>query len=352
MTQQKKKKGPLDEARARLYAALDKAVGPGQGRLLPDQVFEPLERVSTSMVSVDYVTGGGIPYGKLTEIFGAPAGGKTALAMRILGNIQRAGHPVALIDAEHAFDPYWASKMGLNPDEVFLLWPHTSEEAVKAILTYINHGVRGIVLDSIPAMRTAAEMKGKVEDAKIGEGPRLWAKALPRIIPALVEHNAAVILLNQVRANIGGHPSDPTHTAGGYALKHAYTLRLELTRIGGAIREKTDDEEKVELGFWSWLRVPKNRGPMGRRGRIPFLYGHGFSPEIELLELGTVHGVFKRSGSWYSYGDERMGQGRDAALNWLLAHPDLIAPLQQQLLSILETTHEEPKEDEDDGEYI
>lgn len=323
-----KPKKVIDEARARLYAALDKKVGEGLGRLLPEMVYEPIERISTGSVMGDYVTAGGIPYGKLTEIYGPPSGGKSALAMRILGNVQRTGQKVALIDAEHAFDPEWAQRIGLDPENVFLLWPTTAEQAVRGILTYLEHGVRALVLDSIPSMRTEAELKGDVAEAKIGEGPRLWSKALPRITTAAVEANCAVILLNQVRANIGG-PNYMSATSGGFALKHAYTLRMELTGLD-RIKEGGD-----EIGFYSQFRVWKNRGPMGRRGKIPFLYGVGFSPELEVLDLGVKYGLITRAGSWYSYETERMGQGQAAACEWLHAHPALIPTLQEQLTKCL-----------------
>jgi len=324
-----KKKSELDEARARLYKDLDKLVAPGAGRLLSDQVYEPLERVSTGTVAGDWVTGGGVPYGRITELFGPPSGGKSALSMRILANIQKSGRQVALIDAERSFDAAWAEHLGLDVANVFLLNPENAEQAATAMLTYMQHGIQGIVVDSIPAMRTRAELEGKVGEAHVGEVPRLWSKSLPRIQPLADQTGCAIIMLNQVRANIGGSKFNAETTGGGFALKHAYTMRIELRRAGPI---KNGEEE---IGTQVRLKVVKNRGPFGRRMNTPFLYGVGFSQEFEILTMGLDNKTFSRSGSFYSYGDERMGQGRIEAYEWLCARPELIDKLRGEFLATM-----------------
>lgn len=329
--------------RKAVYADLDKQIGKGVGRMMQDMAFEPIERVSTGTLVGDYVTGGGIPCGRITEFYGPPSGGKTALALRVLCSLQQAGEGVAYIDAEHQWDPEWATVLGLNVDDVFVLQPRSAEEAVRGMLIYLKHGIKGVVLDSIPAMRTEAELKGDVAEAKVGAGPRLWSMAVPRLQTLASEHQSVVLLLNQVRAAIGATMQTET-TAGGYALKHAYTLRLEVRRAE-AIREKHGDEAE-EVGYRARLKVTKNRGPSGRRGFTPFYYGEGFRPSAELVALGEEYDVVKKSGAWYSYNGERMGQGKVQAQAWLESHPEQAAEVRTAILRHLNKDEETGNDDD------
>jgi recombination protein RecA len=309
------------DIKAALYAELDKEVGLGLGRALLDQPMDPLVRVGSGVLAFDVATGGGVPFRRLTELLGPPGGGKSTMALKLLGRIQREVGPCAWIDAEHQFDPEWAATNGVNVPDLYTAQPDTGEQVIKLILAYAKHGVKGIVLDSVPAVRTAAERAGDVEDRFIGRMPEMWSRLLPRIQEVADKQNVALIFINQMRAKIGAGPHGPTEdTPGGWALKHAYTLRVKI-QAGQAVK----DGER-EIGRTTWFRVIKNRGPV-RTLTAPFYGEVGFDPAVEVLDLAIQFGWVEQKGAWFSYQEEKMGQGKIAASTWLRERPDLLLQL-------------------------
>lgn len=318
-------------ARAAMYGALDKEVGKGLGRAVQDQEIEPLVRQSFGSIGADWVSGGGVPYGRITEIYGAEGSGKTTLALSFLAQAQQAGHVVGLVDAEHSFDPDWATTLGLNVPETLLLQPDNGEQGFQALEVWIEHGVTAVVLDSVSALVPKAELDGDVSEAHVGRQARLMSQGLRRMTGAIAKAQAAVVFINQLREKVGVMFGSPETTSGGRALKFYSSLRLDCRR-GEPIKDKD-----TQVGTHIKLRAVKNRGNAQYRVRqIPLTYGVGLDMAAEVVDLAVEAELIQKSGAWYSYAGSRW-QGREAAVDWLRANPEIMQTLAPSVAHFLAT---------------
>ena len=322
------------ESRKELYKILDKAVGAGQGRTIPEQEFEPVKFVPTGLIGVDWLLGGGVPLGRVVEIYGLESCGKTTLALMMIAQIQReTGKDVAYIDAEHTFDEEWARKLGVDIDKMYFLQPNSGEQAMEACEAFAASGLVGaIVLDSVAYMTPMAEMAGDHGDRNVGALPRLMAQGMRKITPILAKNDCTWILLNQVRDKIGGQQqnkfADNTTTPGGHAVRHAASIRIKLYRS-----QYKQGEERV--GDYVHLRAVKNKvAPPFRQAVVPLVYGTGLDRVAELFDLALEYKLIDQRGAFYKLGDESL-QGKQAATEFLRSRPDLQEALRPQVQAVL-----------------
>jgi len=325
-----------------LYAALDKQFGEGTGRPIPErEVQRELARVSTGSLSIDHVTGGGIPKGRVTEIFGNESGGKTTLALTIIAQAQKGGGVGAFVDAEHTFDPSWAAKLGVDVAKMLYHDPESGEEALTVVeLMLKSKAVDVIVVDSVSALVPLAELQGEMGEAQMGLQARLMSQAMRKLTSATDKSQAALIFINQLREKLGNTSWGPSETTtGGRALKFYASLRLDVRRT-----EQIKSQETV-LGHQMRVLAVKNKtAPPFRRTFVPLLYERGIDGVGEFVDLGVSAGLIEKSGAWYAFrhdprgvANERMGQGREAAVEWLRTRPESLTKMRAQLLNHLET---------------
>ena len=276
--------------------------------------------ISTTSLSLDYALGvGGIPRGRMSEIFGPESSGKTTLALHIVAEAQRAGGVAAFIDAEHALDPEYAKKLGVDVDNLMVSQPDCGEQALEISEILIRSGAMDVVvIDSVAALVPKAELDGDMGDSFVGLHARLMSQAMRKLTGIVSKSHTALVFINQIREKIGVMFGSPETTTGGRALKFYSSLRLDIRRIG-AIKEG-----EATVGNRTKLRVVKNKvaAPF-RIAEFDIMYGEGISREGDLLDLGVAHKVVDKSGSWYSYGDLRLGQGRENSRTFLKDNPDL-----------------------------
>jgi len=276
--------------------------------------------ISTTSLSLDYALGvGGIPRGRMSEIFGPESSGKTTLALHIVAEAQKAGGVAAFIDAEHALDPEYAKKLGVDVDNLMVSQPDSGEQALEISEILIRSGAMDVVvIDSVAALVPKAELDGDMGDSFVGLHARLMSQAMRKLTGIVSKSHTALIFINQIREKIGVMFGSPETTTGGRALKFYSSLRLDIRRIG-AIKEG-----EATVGNRTKLRVVKNKvaAPF-RIAEFDIMYGEGISREGDLLDLGVAHKVVDKSGSWYSYGDLRLGQGRENSRTFLKDNPDL-----------------------------
>ena len=316
----------LDEAREKVLKEalrqIRREFGEGSVMFLGERGFEEVPIISTGSLSIDRATGiGGIPRGRITEIYGPESSGKTTLALHVIANAQREGGVAAFIDAEHALDPSYAKKLGINTDELLISQPDTGEQALEIAETLIRSGaVDVIVIDSVAALVPEAELKGDMGDSHVGLHARLMSQALRKLTAATNRSNGALIFINQVREKIGGMGYGPNETTtGGRALKFYSSLRIEVRNIG-QIRGKGDER----IGHMARIKMVKNKlAPPFKEAVVDMYYGEGISREAELINLGEKLGIVRKSGSWYSYEDQRLGQGKENARAFLRENPEV-----------------------------
>jgi recombination protein RecA len=315
-----------------------------------DQPVE-IETVSTGSLGLDIALGvGGLPRGRVVEIFGPESSGKTTLALHTVAEGQKKGGVCAFIDAEHAMDPVYARKLGVNLGNLLISQPDTGEQALEICDTLVRSGaVDIVVIDSVAALVPKAEIEGEMGDVQPGLQARLMSQALRKLTGSINKSNCMVIFINQIRMKIGVMYGSPETTTGGNALKFYASVRLDIRRIG-AIKEK---EEVV--GNTTRVKVVKNKvAPPFKQVEFDIMYGEGVSKMGELVDLGVKAGIVEKSGSWFSYDSVRVGQGRENAKQFLKANPDMAAKIEQQIRQnsgliaerILETG---PAEDDADG---
>ena len=284
--------------------------------------------ISTTSLSLDYALGvGGIPRGRMSEIFGPESSGKTTLALHIVAEAQRAGGVAAFIDAEHALDPEYAKKLGVDVDNLMVSQPDSGEQALEISEILIRSGAMDVVvIDSVAALVPKAELDGDMGDSFVGLHARLMSQAMRKLTGIVSKSHTALIFINQIREKIGVMFGSPETTTGGRALKFYSSLRLDIRRIG-AIKEG-----EATVGNRTKLRVVKNKvaAPF-RIAEFDIMYGEGISREGDLLDLGVAHKVVDKSGSWYSYGDLRLGQGRENSRTFLKDNPDIAAAIEKQI---------------------
>ena len=317
------KKRALDAA----LAQIDRAFGKGSVMKLGEKgKIVEIESVPTGSLGLDLALGiGGLPKGRVVEIYGPESSGKTTLALHVVAEVQKAGGTGAFIDAEHALDPSYAHKLGVNLDELLVSQPDTGEQALEICDTLVrSSAVDVIVIDSVAALTPRAEIEGEMGDSLPGLQARLMSQALRKLTGSISKSKTLVIFINQIRMKIGVMYGSPETTTGGNALKFYASVRLDIRRTGSV---KNRDEI---VGNSVRVKVVKNKvAPPFREVEFDIMYGVGISKLGEILDLGVKAGVVEKSGSWFSYNSQRIGQGRDNAREFLKANPDMAAEIEQ-----------------------
>ena len=287
-----------------------------------------IDSIPTGSIALDMALGiGGIPRGRITEIYGPESSGKTTLAQHIIAEAQALGGVAAYIDAEHAFDPVYAERCGINLTDLLISQPDTGEQALEIVETLVRSGaIDVIVVDSVAALVPRAEIDGDMGDSHVGLQARLMSQALRKLTGAISRSKTAVIFINQLRMKIGVMFGNPETTTGGNALKFYASVRLDIRRIE-AIKQGTDS-----IGIRARVKVVKNKvAPPFRQAEFDIMYNEGISAEGSVLDVGTDLGVLRKSGAWYYMGDERLGQGRENAKEFLRANADLMLDIEQRI---------------------
>ena len=288
------------------------------------------EVIPTGSLALDVALGiGGLPRGRVVEIYGPESSGKTTLALHVLAEAQRRGGACAFIDAEHALDPVYAGKLGVNTDELLISQPDAGEQALEIADTLVRSGaVDALVVDSVAALVPRAELEGEMGDVHVGLQARLMSQALRKLTSSIAKSRCTLIFINQIRMKIGVMYGSPETTTGGNALKFYASIRLDIRRIG-AIK----DRDEI-VGNHTRVKVVKNKlAPPFKTVEFDIMYGVGISKVGELLDLGATGGVIEKSGSWYSYNDQRIGQGRENAKQFLIDNPDIAASIENAVRS-------------------
>jgi len=297
-------------------------------RLGAEGAMIPVESIPTGSLSLDIALGiGGVPRGRIIEIFGPEGSGKTTLTCSIIANAQKLGGVAAFIDAEHALDVTYAKKIGVDTDNLLISQPDTGEQALEIAEVLIRSGaIDVVVIDSVAALVPAAEIEGEMGESHVGLQARLMSQALRKLAGAVSKSKTCMIFTNQIRMKIGVLYGNPETTSGGTALKFYATVRLDIRRIG---QIKVGDEV---IGSLTRAKVVKNKvAPPFRQAEFEIIYGEGISFESDLIELGVASGILSKTGSWYSYGDERLGQGKDNARIFLKQNPDIAREIEQKI---------------------
>ena len=323
----------MDDNRKKALAAalgqIEKQFGKGSVMRLGDnQAARDIAAVSTGSIGLDVALGiGGLPKGRVVEIYGPESSGKTTLTLQVVAEAQKAGGTAAFVDAEHALDPAYAEKLGVNVDELLVSQPDTGEQALEITDMLVRSGaVDVIVVDSVAALTPKAEIEGEMGDSHMGLQARLMSQALRKLTGNIKRSNAMVIFINQIRMKIGVMFGSPETTTGGNALKFYSSVRLDIRRIGAI---KKGDEV---IGNQTRVKVVKNKvSPPFKQAEFEILYGEGISREGEIIELGVQHGLIDKAGSWYSYGDDRIGQGKENVREFLKANPETAVEIEQQI---------------------
>lgn len=321
----KNRSAALDAA----LSQIDRSFGKGSVMKLGDKTSMDVESISTGSLGLDIALGiGGLPKGRIIEIYGPESSGKTTLTLHAIAECQKAGGVAAFIDAEHALDPVYAAKLGVDVNELLIAQPDTGEQSLEIADTLVRSGAVDIlVIDSVAALTPRAELEGDMGDSLPGLQARLMSQALRKLTGSISKSGCMVIFINQIRMKIGVMYGSPETTTGGNALKFYSSVRLDIRRIGAI---KNRDEV---VGNQTRVKVVKNKvAPPFRQVEFDIMYGEGISKTGELIDMGVLADVIQKSGSWYSYGDERIGQGRENVRKFLIENPDMMAEIEQKIL--------------------
>ena len=297
-------------------------------RLGQNESAVEIAAVSTGSLGLDLALGiGGLPKGRIIEIYGPESSGKTTLALHVIAEAQKGGGTCAFVDAEHALDPGYARKLGVNLDDLLISQPDAGEQALEIADTLVRSGaIDVLVVDSVAALTPRAELEGEMGDSHMGLQARLMSQALRKLTASVSRSNTLIIFINQIRMKIGVMFGNPETTTGGNALKFYASVRLDIRRIG-----QIKDKEDV-VGNQTRVKVVKNKvAPPFKVVEFDIMYGEGVSKTGELLDLGQKAGIIEKSGSWFSYNSERIGQGRENAKQFLRDHPDVAAEIERQI---------------------
>ncbi|TNY28046.1 recombinase RecA [Fulvimonas soli] len=320
-----------DNKRKALASALgqiEKQFGKGAVMRLGDRSDDAVDTVSTGSLGLDIALGvGGLPRGRVIEIYGPESSGKTTLTLQVIANCQKNGGTAAFVDAEHALDPSYAAKLGVNVDDLLVSQPDTGEQALEIADMLVRSGaVDVVVVDSVAALTPKAEIEGEMGDSHVGLHARLMSQALRKLTANIKKSNCLVIFINQIRMKIGVMFGNPETTTGGNALKFYASVRLDIRRIG-AVKKG----EEV-IGSETRVKVVKNKvAPPFRQAEFEILYGEGTSREGEIIELGVAQGLIDKSGAWYSYKGERIGQGKENVRQFLKDNPAVADEIDREL---------------------
>ncbi|WP_078120860.1 recombinase RecA [Thiosocius teredinicola] len=327
----------MDDNRKKALAAaltqIEKQFGKGSVMRMGDaNAIRNIEVVSTGSLSLDLALGvGGVPKGRVIEIFGPESSGKTTMTLHIVAEAQKTGGTCAFVDAEHALDPVYAEKLGVDMDELLVSQPDTGEQALEITDMLVRSGaVDVVVVDSVAALTPKAEIEGDMGDSHVGLQARLMSQALRKLTGNIKRSNTVVIFINQIRMKIGVMFGNPETTTGGNALKFYSSVRLDIRRTGAI---KKGDEV---VGNETRVKVVKNKvAPPFRQATFEILYGEGVSREGEIIELGVAQGLIEKSGAWYSYNGDRIGQGKENVRNFLKENPDIARHVETQIRAAL-----------------
>jgi recombination protein RecA len=337
-----------DNKRKALSAALgqiEKQFGKGAVMRMGDvSAVRDIDIVSTGSLGLDVALGiGGLPRGRVVEIYGPESSGKTTLTLQVIAEAQKAGGTAAFVDAEHALDPGYAEKLGVDVDELLVSQPDTGEQALEITDMLVRSGsLDVVVIDSVAALTPKAEIEGDMGDSHMGLQARLMSQALRKLTGNIKRSNTMVIFINQIRMKIGVMFGNPETTTGGNALKFYASVRLDIRRIGAIKKgdEITGNETRVKV-------VKNKMAPPFKKAEFQILYGEGISREAELIDLGVQHGFVEKSGAWYSYGEDRIGQGKDRVREFLKENPDIAGEIEAKLRAKLLDTPAAPVKEEE-----
>ena len=344
----------MDDNRKKALAAalgqIEKQFGKGSVMRLGDGGgARDVPAISTGSLGLDVALGvGGLPRGRVIEIYGPESSGKTTLTLQVIAEAQKAGGTAAFVDAEHALDPTYAEQLGVNVDDLLVSQPDTGEQALEITDMLVRSGaVDIIVVDSVAALTPKAEIEGEMGDSHVGLQARLMSQALRKLTGNIKRTNATVIFINQIRIKIGVMFGNPETTTGGNALKFYSSVRLDIRRIGSI---KKGDEV---VGSQTRVKVVKNKvAPPFRLAEFEILYGTGISRQGEIIDHGVAHGLIDKSGSWYSYNGDRIGQGKDNVRQFLIDNPDTAREIEDKLREILLPKKAAATQEADEGETV
>jgi len=312
---------------------LDKTYGKGTVMKLGDTVAQEIESISSGSLTLDYALGvGGYPKGRVIEIYGPESSGKTTLTLHAIAECQKAGGIAAFIDAEHAFDRFYAQNLKINIDELIISQPDNGEQALEITDNLIRSGaIDLVVIDSVAALTPRSEIEGEMGDSKMGLHARLMSQALRKLTSNISKTNCTVIFINQLREKIGVMFGNPETTTGGNALKFYSSVRLDIRRS-----TQIKDSDGNVLGNKTRVKVVKNKvAPPFKLSEFDIMYSKGISKLGEIIDLGVNHNIIDKSGSWFSYGDTKLGQGRDSVKSILTDNPDLCDELEAKIIEAL-----------------
>ena len=332
MTEENKELKQKEKALQLVIDKMEKEYGKGTIMKMGDSPVTDIDVISSGSITLDIALGiGGIPRGRVTEIYGPESSGKTTLAIHAIAEAQKAGGIAAFIDAEHAFDRFYAEKLGVDIENLLISQPDNGEQALEITENLIRSGaIDIIVIDSVAALTPRSEIEGEMGDSKMGLQARLMSQALRKLTSTISKTNTSCVFINQLREKIGVMFGNPETTTGGNALKFYSSVRLDIRRIG-----QIKEGDKI-VGNRSRVKVVKNKlAPPFRIAEFDLIFGTGISKTGEIIDLSVEHNIIKKSGSWFSYGETKLGQGRDSVKKLLLDNPELAEELENKVREAL-----------------
>lgn len=329
-----------NEAIKNALSQIKKKYGDGAIMSMSDQTNVQIERFSSGSLGLDIALGGGVPKGRIIEIYGPESSGKTTMALHSIAQVQKSGGRAAFIDAEHALDVQYAKKIGVNIDDLLVSQPDNGEQALEIAETLVRSGaIDVIVIDSVAALTPQAEIDGMMGDSHMGLQARLMSQALRKLTSIISKTNCSVIFINQIRMKIGIMFGNPETTTGGNALKFYASLRLDVRRIDKVVEKSKGESEGPSdgndiIGNRTRVKVVKNKvAPPFRQAEFDILYASGISKEGEILDLGVKYGVLEKSGTYFRFGEETLGQGRETARLFLIQNPKISEKIAQEIIA-------------------